>query len=316
MDQTTLIINRVLPILFLIGLGYWIRTRQFLSDATIADLRKLVVNITLPAVLFISFLNIELELKYLVLFIVLYVLCLGMFALGTRLKPRIAPDHEYFPFMMTGFEYGMLGVSLFGGAYGLHAIGYIAVIDLGQEIFVWSFLLAMLLMKRDGVSHPSQLLMAVFRSPVMVAIMAGIALNILGAQEFLYEEVVAGAVMRTLEFLSNLTIPLILIIVGYGIKFDMDGAREALTVIGIRLAILIPLAIILNAVLLDAVLDLEEGFQAALFTLLVLPPPFIVPLYMRAGIPHERRYINNLLTLYTIVTIVIFTIYFSLNPTI
>lgn len=315
MDQTTLIINRVLPILFLIGLGYWIRQRQFLAESTIDDLRKLVVNVTLPAVLFISFLYIELELKYLVLFVTLYVMCVGMFTLGTRLKPRIAPDHEYFPFVMTGFEYGMLGVSLFGGAYGLSAIGYIAIADLGQEIFVWSFLLAMLLMKRDGVTHPRDLLMAVFRSPVMIAIMAGILLNILGAQEFLEDTIVTGAFMRTFDFLSNLTIPLILIIVGYGIKIDLANVREPLKVIGIRLAILIPAALLLNVVLIRGLLDLDSSIEAAFFTLLILPPPFIVPLYMRAGVEDERRYINNLLTLYTIVTIVIFTIYFSFNPT-
>ena len=79
-DQTTLIINRVLPILFLIGLGYWIRRREFLQASTIDDLRKVVVNITLPAVLFIGFLKIDLELKYLVLFITLYLLCIGLFA--------------------------------------------------------------------------------------------------------------------------------------------------------------------------------------------------------------------------------------------
>jgi hypothetical protein len=173
----------------------------------------------------------------------------------------------------------------------------------------------MLLMRRDGVTQPVQLLFAVFRSPVMVAIMAGIALNILGAQDFLYDEVLVGAVISTLEFLSNLTIPLILIIVGYGIKFEVDDARDTFIVIGIRLALLIPLALVLNLVLVQGLLDLEEGFAAALFTLLILPPPFIVPLYMRADASaDERRYINNLLTLYTIATIVIFTIYFSFNP--
>ncbi|MCD4685996.1 MAG: AEC family transporter [Anaerolineae bacterium] len=307
--------NRVLPILLLISLGYWIRRREFLKASTIDDLRKVVVNITLPAVLFISFLNIELELKYLVLFVTLYLLCIGLFGLGRWLKQPLGVEHEYFPFMMTGFEYGMLGVSLFGSAYGLEAIGYIAVIDLGHEIFIWSFFLALLLMRRDGVTQPTPLLLAVFRSPVMVAIMAGIGLNILGAQEFLTDTVLTGAVMSTLNFLSNLTIPLILIIVGYGIKFELDGARNTFSVIGIRLAMLIPLAVLLNWVLVRGLLDLEEGFEVALFTLLILPPPFIVPLYMRADASEDEcRYINNLLTLYTIATIVIFTIYFSFNP--
>lgn len=314
MDQTTLIINRVLPILFLIGLGAWIRRNHFVAESTIEDLRKIVVNFALPAVLFISFLNIELELTYFVVFVTLYLLCVTLFGFGRWFQRQIDAPYEYFPFMMTGFEYGMLGVSLFGSAYGLDKIGYIAVVDLGHEIFIWSFFLALLLAKRDGIRRSADLIGAVFRSPVMVAIMAGIAFNIIGARDFLYERAVAGAFIATFEFLSNLTIPLILVIVGYGIRLDLHAARASLPVIATRLAILVPLALVLNRVLIRGLLDLDPPFEAALFTLLVLPPPFIVPLYMRAGLEDERRYINNVLTLYAVVSITIFAIYFILNP--
>ncbi|MBN1202435.1 MAG: AEC family transporter [Anaerolineae bacterium] len=314
MDHTTLIINRVLPILILISLGYWIRRSRFLSESTVDDLRKIVVNIALPSVLFISFLNIELKTKYIVIFITAFVLCVGLAGFGRWLHRRLKVEHEYFPFLMTGFEYGMLGVSLFGSAYGLDKIGYIAVVDLGHELFIWFVFLALLLMKRDGHEDPRQLVRAFFTSPVIIGILAGIALNILDAQEFLYERIVAGGVMSTLEFLGNLTIPLILIIVGYGIKFERSTFREAALVIGVRLALMIPLALLLNIVLIRGLLDLEEAFEAALFTLLILPPPFIIPLYMKPNVPDERRYINNVLTLYTVVSIIIFATYFAMNP--
>ena len=51
MEQTIQIVNRVLPILLLISLGLWIRHKEFLTEQTIDELRKIVVNITLPAVL-------------------------------------------------------------------------------------------------------------------------------------------------------------------------------------------------------------------------------------------------------------------------
>ena len=77
MNQTTIIINRVLPILILIGLGYLIRRRQFLPEATVADLRKIAVNLALPSVLFISFLEMELRLTYVVIFVMMFVLCMA-----------------------------------------------------------------------------------------------------------------------------------------------------------------------------------------------------------------------------------------------
>ena len=305
----TQMINRVLPILILIALGHWIRRRNFLAETTVEDLKKIAVNLALPAVLFTSFLQIELKSAYLVIFGVVFALCLALFWLGRFLKRQLDVRHTYFPFLITGFEYGMLGVSLFGSAYGLENIGYIAVVDLGHEIFIWFVFLALLLMKRDNLRDPGQLVQAFFKSPVIVAILAGIILNLAGVQEALDRLPVTGALMSTLQFLGNLTIPLILIIVGYGIKLDRQGVRDALGVILIRLVILIPLALVLNVFLIRNLLHLERPFEDALFTLFILPPPFIVPLYARPEMIEEKRYINNVLTVYTVVSVAIYTVY-------
>ena len=314
MDQATLMINRVIPIVILIVVGHLIRWRRFLSDETVDDLRKIAVNLALPAVLFISFLEMDLKLTYLVIFIVMFSLCVALFALGGWLKNRLNIQHPYFPFMLTGFEYGMLGVGLFGSAYGLDRVGYIAVVDLGHEIFIWFVFLAFLLMKRDGVRRPSQLAAAFFTSPVIIGILAGIALNLLGLSTWLATAPVAGGVLASLRFLTGLTVPLILIIIGYGIKLDLRGIREAGLVIGVRLGIVIPLALVLNRFLLRGLLGLEAPFEAALFSLLVLPPPFIVPLYMGSDAGDERRYVNTVLSVYTVVSLVLFGLYFALHP--
>ena len=315
MEQSTLILNRVLPILLLLARGYGLRRGRFLSDSTVDDLRKIVVNLAMPSVLLLSFLEIELQPAYLVLFGVIFLLCVGLLALGRFLRPRLAAQHPYFPFLMTGFEYGMLGVSLFGSAYGLESIGYIAVMDLGHELFIWFVLLAYLLMQRDGLGSPRQLVGAFLRSPVILAVLAGITLNLLGLRVRVFDLPLMGGLMATLQFLATMTIPLILLIIGYGIHIDRQGLRQALLVTGLRLGLLVPAALLLNAVLVRGLLGLSPAFEVALFTLLILPPPFIIPLYMRADQPDERRYVNNTLTIHTLATIALFVIYFVTHPT-
>lgn len=315
MDQTIQIINRVLPILLLLSLGYWIRSRKFLNPATIEDLRKFVVNMTLPAVLFISFLTIELKSAYFVIFGFTFLLCILLFFYGKWIKNRLQINHEYFPFLTTGFEYGMLGISLFGSAYGLSKIGYIAIVDLGHEIFIWFVFLPLLLIKRDG----SQSLVGIGRSfltsPVVMAILASLILNVLGMGSTLYEMPVTGAFMTTLEFLGTLTIPLILVIVGYGIQFDRRGLQDSLQIVVLRFSLLIPLAYIVNTFLIRNLLHLDAFFEAAIFTLLILPPPFIVPLYARKELAvTEKQYINNVLMVHTVISIAVYIVYFALNP--
>jgi predicted permease len=312
MEQTIQILNQVLPIPLLIFLGYWTRRKNFLTETGIEELRKLVVNLALPAVLFVSFLNVELKAAYFVIFGFTFSLCVLLFLLGKWLRKQWNIQYDYFPYLTTGFEYGMLGISLFGAAYGIEKIGYIAVVDLGHEIFIWFVFLPLLLIKRDGAQNPKEIVKSFLSAPVVIAILAGILFNILGGQDWLYQLPVTGALMAAFEFLGHLTVPLILIIVGYGIKIDRTGLKDAITVVIIRLGILIPLALILNIFLIRGLLQLEPLFEIALFTLLVLPPPFIIPLYTRSDLDtEEKQYINNVLTLHTIISVTIFVVYFA-----
>jgi hypothetical protein len=189
------------------------------------------------------------------------------------------------------------------------------VTDLGHEIFIWFVFLPLLLIKRDGMQNPKEIVKSFLSAPVVIAILASILFNVLGGQEMLYQLPITGALMTTLEFLGSLTVPLILIIVGYGIKINRTGLKDALFVVLIRLVILIPLALLLNIHLIRNLLQLEKLFEAGLFTLLIAPPPFIVPLYAPSSLSsEEKQYINNVLTIHTIISVAVFIIYFVLNP--
>ena len=182
MEQTVQILNQALPILLLISLGYWTRHKDFLNETTIEGLRKIVVILALPAVLFISFLNVELQPSYFFIFGFTFLLCILLFLLGQLLKRQLSIQYSYFPYLTTGFEYGMLGVSLFGAAYGMEKIGYIAVVDLGHEIFIWFVFLPLLLIKRDGVQNPKDVVKSFLSAPVVIAILAGISFNVMDSK--------------------------------------------------------------------------------------------------------------------------------------
>lgn len=308
------IINRILPILLLLLLGHGIRRTHFLNEDVMDGFKKIVVNMALPSVLFLSFLQVEMESSFLVVFVVVFLLCVFLYGAGRLLQPVVAPKHDYFPNLMTGFEYGMLGISLFGSAYGLQNLPFIAVIGLGHELFIWFVFLPLLLVKRDGIQQFSDLLKSFLKSPVIIAILAGIAGSLLGWEEMLYKTAVSGGIISALQFLANLTIPLILMVVGYGIKLDRAGVGEAARVVLIRLAILLPVTLLINALLIKQFLGLAPAYATALFVLTILPPPFIIPLFMRKNSVDEKRYVNNTLALYSLVSIAIFAVYFAFNP--
>jgi malate permease and related proteins len=312
-NSILLVFRQIIPVLLLIFLGHVIRTKNFLSEKTIEEVKKLVVNITLPCLLFISFLSIEIKFSYTAIFVLMFFFCLFMIFYGRFLKARFHIEHEYFPFLVTGFEYGMLGVGLFGSAYGLENIGYLAIMDLGHELFIWFIFVSLLLSKRSGTQDIKQLIRNFLKSPVIIAIFLGIFLNLTGLGKFLYDFAITEAVISTIKLLGQLTIPLILLVVGYGIHFQKSFLKDLPVLLIARLVVLIPMAF-LGGIFMDKVLGLDEVFKVALFTLFILPPPFIIPIYIPQHCKKERLYVNNSLTSYTIISIIIFIIYFIFNP--
>lgn len=316
MNQTIQIINRILPIIVLLIIGRLIRQRKLVEEQSVADFKKIVVNLALPAVLFNSFFRVELQVSYIWFLPLIFGYCLMLYLLGRLLYQLINVKGEYFPFLITGFEYGMIGVSLFAAAYGMEQLGSFAIVDFGQEMFIWFLYVALLMQKREGKSEPKELIKMFATSPVILAIFAGILLNLLGLPDIMEDLPGAGGILAAVNLLGSLTVPLILIVVGYGIKIDLEELAYSARVILIRLAVNIPAALLINRFIVGGLMGLGAGFQAGVFTLLILPPPFILTLYMKQSLKEELHRVDSTLTLHTIATIIVFIIYYALNPTI
>ena len=308
------IVNRIAPIIILLVIGKVLQSKAFISDETIAGIKKLVVNVALPAVLFLSFLTVDFQPRFFLFIPAIFAYCVLLYLLGRVLQRPLRFEGEYAPFLTTGFEYGLIGVSLFGAAYGLEQLGKLAIIDLGHEIFIWLFFVVLLINKRDGGTDMRKVAGLFARSPVILAILASLALNLSGLSERLVTSPWAGGFMATLELVGGLTVPLILIVVGYGIRLDGNEIFYSVKIVLVRLAINIPVALLLNRFVIRGLMGLDPGFEAALFTLLILPPPFVLNLFMNQDLKDELHRVDNTLTLHTIISVFLFIVYYALNP--
>jgi len=306
------LISRIVPIFFLLGIGGLIKKKGIMSDDSIENLKKLVVNFALPSVLFLTFLKLELKLSHIVIVLVMIVLNIFLLFYGKILQRRIFKKHEYFTFLIPGFEYGMLGWSLFSGAYGIQNAGSIAIIDLGHELFIWLLFVPLMIRKRDGISDMKSTFSMFVRSPVLIGIFLGLIFNLLNLKEFFFDYWLGISITTTLDYLGALTIPIMLIIIGYGVKVKKESLKDLMTLILARMAVIIPVFLVLGYWLFLNVLKLSPIYIHALFTLLILPPPFIVPIFMKRK-DVESTYVNNMLTSYTLVSIIIFAVYFVLT---
>ena len=293
----------ILPVLLLFSLGFLLQKTRFFTEASVADVKKIVSNIALPALLFQAFASIKIEIGYLLLVLVVFGSCLLMVLLGRIIARMLRIKSPYFAFMMGGFEMGMLGYALFISFYGEQHLGKIALVDLGQVLFVFFVLMALLIRERDGVQSTAMLLKQFVTSPVILAIFAGLLASLLSP--LVETSPMLDTLGRFVSMVGSLTVPLIAITIGYGIHIKREGLLLSLKTIAVRKILLIVLALAINHFIIDSLLHMEAMYRYALLVMFLTPPPFVISIYMAQDDRQDADYVANTLSLDTLISVLL-----------
>ena len=293
----------ILPVLLLFSLGFLLQKTRFFTEASVADVKKIVSNIALPALLFQAFASIKIEIGYLLLVLVVFGSCLLMVLLGRIIARMLRIKSPYFAFMMGGFEMGMLGYALFISFYGEQHLGKIALVDLGQVLFVFFVLMALLIRERDGVQSTAMLIRQFVTSPVILAIFAGLLASLLSP--WVETSPMLDTLGRFVSMVGSLTVPLIAITIGYGIHIKREGLLLSLKTIAVRKILLIVLALAINHFIIDSLLHMEAMYRYALLVMFLTPPPFVISIYMAQDDRQDADYVANTLSLDTLISVLL-----------
>jgi malate permease and related proteins len=313
-------VSKVLPVILLFLLGMLLNRRQFMRPDTMADLKNLVIKITLPAALFLAFSRVSLEPRHLIIAVVMFGACVLALLVGRIIRPIVQVPSPYFPMLLTGFEAGMMGYAIYATVYGAENLYKFGIVDLGQVIFVFFVLVGALekqaaLERQASVSKPlKETLLAFLKTPVIIGILGGIVANQTGLMALLDSSPIMTGVLRTVELVAGLTTPLIALIIGYEMQLQRDRLGAPFKTIGVRLLYWLPIGLLISVVLIDQVLQLDRGFQAAVLTMIILPPPFVIPLFIPEADRSNRTYVVNTLSLATVVTLFAFAIVTMIYP--
>ena len=122
----------VLPVLVMIGIGYFCNRKQIFDMNGLKGLKALLGDIMLPVMLFNAFFTAVYSVRVIVVFLVVFLGYVVAIALGYVLRPAVKPYGKYLPFLLASAEGGMLGYALYGLIVG-NQTGFAAV-DLGQTV--------------------------------------------------------------------------------------------------------------------------------------------------------------------------------------
>jgi len=301
-------LSKVLPVFLLILLGVWLRRSRFVRPETIQDFKKLVVNITLPALLFLAFSQVTLETQYVLIVAIMFTLCLLALLLGRRLGPALRIDSPYLAPLLTGFEAGMMGYAIFSAVYGQENIYKFGIIDLGQVLFVFFILVPGLQRLSHGATSFRDTLLGFLETPVILSILAGLLFKATGLTDLFRWWPVTSSLLETLGLIGAMTTPLVTLAIGYELQLRPGRLGLPLRSMAVRLLIWLPIGLLLNFLLLDRLLGLDPIFQAALLTMVLLPPPFVIPMFMHQAGEQDSDFVVNSLTLATLITLLAYSL--------
>lgn len=302
------VLIRALPLFLMISLGAVIRKTGVLSEKSIPEIKNLIVNITLPSMLLITFAKTDFKLIYAAFAAIIFAFCCLMLGVGMIIGKKMGGGNRFYPALFTGFEAGMMGYALFATFFAEENRFAFAIVDIGQVLFVF-FILTMFLRKiSDTRASAGSLVKKVLISPIILAIVIGIVLGAFGFYRDLSVFPVTGRIEETLNLLGALTQPLICIVIGFELRFRFSNIQRPLTAIFLRLPIMLVSAYAINTLVVDRLLHLDPIFHLAVYTMFLLPPPFVIPIYLRSATETEKGEILDTLSLHVIVSLIVFMV--------
>lgn len=305
MDNLFGVLKMIMPVLLMIGIGMFCRVKGVVQKQGLAGLKSFAVNICLPAVLFRAFYSADYGIDILIIAAAMFLVCMLALVTGFLIK-RVSSAPKLVPFLLTGFEAGMLGYALYTLMYGADAVTHFATVDLGQVLFVFTVYLSVLRRRENAEQYGLMVtIKSMASSPVIIAILAGVVTGITGLGSILNASAAGGIVNGVLDFIAAPTAAVILFVVGYDLKLHRQSIKAAFVTAAVRIALM---GMLCAAVLLflGALINVTEQLKWAFIIMFILPPPFVLPVFTSGD--KEASYGSAAISIYTVFTLAAFTV--------
>ncbi len=303
MNKLAGVLQMILPVLLILFVGMFCRKKGVVKKEGVEGLKALVVNVCLPAVLIKAFLTASYSLGIVIITVSMFAICLAALGLGFVFRKLTKTNTATAPFLLTGFEAGMLGYALYTLLFGADAVTNFATVDLGQVLFVFTVYFSMLRRSEQGSLKTT--LKAMATSPVIIAIAVGVVIGATGLGSLITTSAAGSVVISIFEFVAAPTAALILFVVGFDLKFERANMQLCFSVVLTRLILMAAFcALVLFGI--SALIPVSTTLRWAFILMFLLPPPFVLPIFVKSE--NESAFVSATLSLSTLLSLVAFAV--------
>lgn len=291
----------IAPIFITVYLGMVARKKALITPEGVQGLQQFVLNMALPCLIFNSILTAKVGAESLAIMGMLFPFVLGVTLWAFRKGMKKYP-YKNLPMIFGAQESGMLGVPLFLILFGSANVYHMVILDLTQAI-VGHPTIAIVSCDAGDSPKPGEILKKVFTSPLVIACLIALGLNLSGAGTLLLESGIGQVVTEVTTFLGQPVSTLMIFSVGYNLSLSAENRGEILKLCLLRLTIFSVIAGVLQ-LLLCLIPNITALTRWAMLLYCLLPASYIAPSLGKTE--QERTVASGISSLLTVVTLAVF----------
>ena len=291
----------IAPIFITVYLGMVARKKALITPEGVQGLQQFVLNMALPCLIFNSILTAKVGAESLAIMGMLFPFVLGVTLWAFRVGKKKYP-YKNLPMIFGAQESGMLGVPLFLILFGSANVYHMVILDLTQAI-VGHPTIAIVSCDAGDSPKPGEILKKVFTSPLVIACLIALGLNLSGAGTLLLESGIGQVVTEVTTFLGQPVSTLMIFSVGYNLSLSAENRGEILKLCLLRLTIFSAIAGVLQ-LLLCLIPNITALTRWAMLLYCLLPASYIAPSLGKTE--QERTVASGISSLLTVVTLAVF----------
>lgn len=218
MHEALSVLAIILPIFTAIGLGLLASRKAIVSPEAVNGLQQFVMKFGLPCIVFNSCLTAKIGAESVGSMMLVFPAVLISTLWAFRYRAKQNGCHNL-PMLFAAQETGMLGIPLFMILFGADQAYRIGVLDLIQGCTAFP-VIAILSSKTGENPAPKEIMKKMFRSPLLLMSVAGLALNITGISALLDRTGIRDVLTACTSFLGQPVSALMIFSVGYSFSLD------------------------------------------------------------------------------------------------
>lgn len=234
MDSLLFALNVVLPIVLMMAVGYWLKTRGLMNTALVKQLNRLVFQLFLPAMLFLNIYKME-TLSDMDPGFVVYVviMVLTIFLLAAPAVMAVTKEESRRGPLLQGIfrsNYALVGTPLAQSLFGDEGVAAAALLSaVIVPLFNTLAVVALsVFQKKGGKTDVKKILSDIAKNPLIHGVLLGLlvllvrALFVRWGVDFRLSQI--KPVYKVIEYLSGLGTPVALLVLGA--QFEFSAAAQ------------------------------------------------------------------------------------------